>query len=98
MDQYTSDSSDSDADSSKVIDLAYLLLDQTSVENKLEEYNDDKESNLEIERAILHHNRLSQLPENLVLFRNVSTLDISNNGLKVLPNILGNYSLLLLLC
>ncbi|CAH1961796.1 unnamed protein product [Acanthoscelides obtectus] len=88
MDHYTSDSSDSDADSSKVIDLAYLLLDQTSVENKLEEYNDEKESFLvEVEKAILHHNRLSQLPENLVLFRNISTLDISSNGLRVLPNI-----------
>nr|CAH7741256.1 unnamed protein product [Callosobruchus chinensis] len=97
MDHYTSDSSDSDADSSKVIDLAYLLLDQTSVENKLEEYNDDKESNLDVERVILHHNRLSQLPENLVLFRNISTLDISNNGLKILPNILEHLSLVKLI-
>lgn len=96
MANYTSDSSDSDSNSSKIVDLAYLLLDIDAVGNNLEEHVDGKQSHLQIEKIILHHNQLSVLPENLHKFSNTRVLDISNNGLTVLPNILDHLPLITL--
>lgn len=87
MDNYTSDSSDSD-NSAKVIDLAYLLLDTATVNSNLEEYFDNKKRSLEIDNIILHHNQLSSFPENIFRFTNLNSLDLSNNGLKILPDVL----------
>lgn len=84
---YTSDSSDSDSNSSRSIDIAYLLLDIETVENNFEEHV-KKCTHLEVEKLILHHNQLSVLPANINKFSNTRILDISNNGLKVLPNVL----------
>ncbi|CAH1159721.1 unnamed protein product [Phaedon cochleariae] len=86
MENYTSSSSDEE-NSYKVIDYAYLLLDPDSVEKKLQEYLEDTKS-AKIEKLILHHNRLCELPPNLTRFFNTRVLDISNNGLTTLPNLL----------
>lgn len=87
MENYTSDSSDSDSETDKVIDLAYLLLDIGTVKKKCEEYFDEKHSFLGVEKIILHHNQLSRLPNSLMKFSNTRILDISNNGLTVLPDV-----------
>lgn len=94
MDSYpSSDTSDSDEFNNKVIDLAYLLLDPNTVEDKFNDYDDDKNSFIHVESAVLHHNQLSRLPGNLKLFSNLRVLDVSNNGLTVLPNVLEYLSL-----
>lgn len=86
MENYTSDSSDSDNEGYTVIDLAYLLLDINTVRKSFEEYV-EKRSSLNIKKLILHHNNLSKLPENITKFSNTRILDISNNGLTVLPDL-----------
>lgn len=87
MDNFTSDSSDSDSEGNKVIDLAYLLLDLNSVDTNLSEYLNEKHTYLDIEKIILHHNQLPRLPENLWKFSNTKILDISNTGLSLLPDL-----------
>lgn len=88
MENYTSDSSENE---DKIIDYAYFLLDIETVDKNLEEFTaDPKKSFLEIEHIILHHNILSRVPDNVHKFSNVRTLDISNNGLEVLPDIFKN--------
>ncbi|XP_044749180.1 leucine-rich repeat-containing protein 58 [Coccinella septempunctata] len=87
MESYTSDSSDSD-NSAKIIDLAYLLLDSTTVDLNLEVYFDNRKRSSEIENIVLHHNQLSSFPENIFRFSNLNTLDLSNNGLRILPDVL----------
>lgn len=87
MENYTSDSSDSDSEGGKVIDLAYLSLNIDSVEDNLEDHFDERQSYLGIEKIILHHNQLSKLPKNLLKFSNTSILDISNIGLTLLPDV-----------
>ncbi|XP_023025148.2 leucine-rich repeat-containing protein 58 [Leptinotarsa decemlineata] len=87
MENYTSDSSDSE-NSNKVVDYAYLLQEPQVVEKKLEEYFGEKKLFRDIEKLILHHNQLSSLPNNLKRFSNTRVLDISNNGLVELPNLL----------
>lgn len=85
MENYTSDSSENE---DKVIDYAYLLLDLDTVEKKLEEYTvDAKKTFLEIEHIILHHNLLNCVPDNVKKFSNIRVLDVSNNGLEVLPDL-----------
>ncbi|KAJ8945286.1 hypothetical protein NQ318_002743 [Aromia moschata] len=87
MDNYTSDSSDSDSDTSKVIDLAYFLLEPAIVEDNLGTYFDDKKSFLQIEKIVLHHNQLSIFPNGILKFSNTRILDLSNNGLTGIPNV-----------
>lgn len=87
MDSYTSDSSDSDTNSNKVIDFAYFLLEPDTVDHNLEAYFNEGKRFYEVEKIILHHNQLSTLPTNLIKFSNTRVLDISNNGLTILPNI-----------
>lgn len=87
MDNYTSDSSDSDANSNKIIDFAYLLLEPDTVDHNLEAYFNDSKRFCEIKKIILHHNQLSTLPTNLTKFSCTKVLDISNNSLTTLPNI-----------
>lgn len=87
MENYTSDSSDSDSEGKRVVDLAYLSLTIDNVESNLEDYFNEKQSYLGIEKIILHHNQLSRLPENLVKFSNTNILDISNIGLTLLPDV-----------
>lgn len=87
MENYTSDSSDSDTEGNRVIDLAYFLLDTEAVENHLKEYFNEKQAYLAIEKIILHHNQLPKLPENILKFSNTRILDISNLGLSLLPDV-----------
>lgn len=87
MENYTSDSSDSDS-SSKVIDYAYLLLGPEVVNERLKEYIDDsKKSFSEVENLILHHNQLGIMPEMVLKFTGLNMLDISNNELTFLGDI-----------
>lgn len=87
MENYTSDSSDSDSEGNRVIDLAYFQLHTEAVDNNLEEYFNEKQRFLAIEKIILHHNQLQALPENLLRFSNTRILDISNIGLSLLPDV-----------
>lgn len=84
MENYTSDSSDSDSNG-KVIDLAYLLLETSTVDENLQKLSEEKR--VDIECIILHHNQLTSFPKNLFKFQNIAVLDVSNNGLMVLPDI-----------
>ncbi|KAJ3657814.1 hypothetical protein Zmor_009593 [Zophobas morio] len=93
MENYTSDSSDSDGNGNKILDFAYLLLDTAKVEEHLDEASKDIGKVEDVESIILHHNQLTTLPRNLAKFANVQVLDISNNGLKVLPDVFGNWNL-----
>ncbi|XP_066245665.1 leucine-rich repeat-containing protein 58 [Euwallacea similis] len=87
MENYTSDSSDSES-SNRIIDLAYLLRKPEEVERILNEHlQDDAKKRFEVEKMILHHNELNFLPSNLCRFVNIKCLDLSNNGLTTLPNL-----------
>ncbi|XP_028136975.1 leucine-rich repeat-containing protein 58 [Diabrotica virgifera virgifera] len=86
MENYTSDSSDSE-NSVKVIDYAYLLLNPDETEDKLEKYFDEKKSFELVEKLILHHNQLITLPDSVYQFSNTRVLDISNNGITTLPDV-----------
>lgn len=87
MENYTSDSSDSDTNGNKVLDFAYLLFDSKQLEENLDELSKDHNKNEDVECIILHHNQLTTFPKNLAKFTNVQVLDISNNGLTVLPDV-----------
>jgi len=81
MENYTSDSSDSD---SHTIDYQNRSLTLSKVEdNFLNLFNNDS-SYAEIETIILYNNHLSSLPLSLLKFANLHTLDISNNSLATL--------------
>lgn len=97
MENYTSDSSDSDSEGTRVIDLAYLLLDIDEVKNNLDKYFNEEQSSLGIEKMILHHNQLTRLPDNITNFANIRTLDISNNGLTILPDVFKSMPLTVLI-
>lgn len=87
MENYTSDSSDSD-NNGKVLDFSFLMLDPETVDHNLEAFTeDDKKPTLEIETIILRNNQLTAFPESIVKFSNLKTLDISSNGLNVLPDV-----------
>lgn len=89
MENYTSDSSDSDVNNGKkVLDFGFMMLEKEIVEHNLQVIADDeKKTAIEIESIILTHNRLDTLPENICKFSNLQLLDISNNGLNILPDI-----------
>ena len=84
MENYTSDSSDSD-NSNKIIDLNYLMLDTDTVQFNLESLSQN--GTQEIDCLTLAHNRLTTLPQNISKFSNLKTLDVSSNGLTVLPDV-----------
>ncbi|CAH0560859.1 unnamed protein product [Brassicogethes aeneus] len=87
MENYTSDSSDSE-NNGKVLDYAYLLMNSETVENRFDTViKDPKKSHLDVENIILHHNQLNLLPVNLNKFSNMKVLDVSNNGLTILPDV-----------
>lgn len=87
MESYTSDSSDSDSSSEKVLDFSFLSLEPEVIDHNLIVLLEaDKPT--AVESLILHHNRLCSVPENLIKFSNLKILDISSNNLKCLPDIL----------
>lgn len=91
MEYYTDSNSDFSSDSENkigTVDLAYLLLKPVEVEKTLQDRIDGRKNEyLETENLILHHNQLTVLPKNVLKFPNLKVLDISNNGLTVLPNV-----------
>lgn len=94
MEVYTSDSSDSSDSSAKTLDLSYLMLDgQVIAEHFL-----CASSPGDIETILLYQNRLSILPEPIVRFTNLATLDISNCGLDRLPDFVNELGGLVRLC
>lgn len=88
MDSYTSDSSDND-NPNKVLEFSHLMLDTATLDHNLDAFaNNEKKPASEVESIILNHNQLSTVPENIIKFLNLRILDISSNGLTVLPDIL----------
>ena len=81
MENYTSDSSDSDS-SAKTLDMSYLMLD-SYVLNEHFECASDVEN---VETLLLYQNRLNFLPDSIQRFKNLASLDISNCGLQRLPD------------
>lgn len=87
MDNYTSDSSDSDH-SNRVLDFSYMQLDTDTIDNNLEIFEGDQKKTInEIETILLLHNQLKILPVYIYRFSNLKVLDVSSNGLTVLPDI-----------
>lgn len=87
MENYTSDSSDSD-NGNKVLDFSRLMLEQDAMNQNLEllAISESKPA-ADVESIILSYNQLSYMPESLVKFSNLKCLDISSNGLTSLPDI-----------
>lgn len=84
MEQYTSDSSDSDSREAKTLDYGRLKLSTDYVEdNMLGLYRTDA-----IETIFLNHNLLTSVPVSIVKFTNLRVLDLSSNSLTALPDIL----------
>ncbi|KAJ8928564.1 hypothetical protein NQ314_018882 [Rhamnusium bicolor] len=87
MDNYTSDSSDSDANSNKVIDFAYLLLEPETVENNLEAYIDDKKIIFGCRKNC--GNGLKQISKNIWKLKNLQLVSFGGNELYEVPASLG---------
>lgn len=88
MESYTSDSSDSDSNNSdKLLDFSYMFLEQEVLDHNLDVLLENCKKPEEVEKLFLHHNNLVYFPENVVKFTGLCVLDISNNGLKNLPDI-----------
>lgn len=88
MENYTSDSSDGD-NANKVLDFTHLMLDTPTLFHNIEELAcSDKKPALEVDSLILKHNQLDSIPENIGKFSNLKILDISSNGLTILPDVL----------
>lgn len=84
MEQYTSDSSDSDSRETKTLDYGRLKLTTDYVEdNLLGLYKTEC-----IETIFLNHNLLTSVPLSIVKFTNLRVLDLSSNSLTSLPDIL----------
>jgi Leucine-rich repeat (LRR) protein len=81
MENYTSDSSDSD---SHTIDCANQNLTTSKAEDFFLNWSKVGSFYGEIETIICYNNQLSSLPVSLIKFNNLSTLDISNNNLTSL--------------
>lgn len=80
MENYTSDSSDSDS-STKTLDLSYLMLDNNLLAHHIEVTRLPEN----IETLLLHQNRITTIPPTISRFNNLQTLDISNCNLTQLP-------------
>ncbi|XP_017885320.1 leucine-rich repeat-containing protein 58 isoform X2 [Ceratina calcarata] len=85
MENYTSDSSDSDS-SAKTLDLSYLMLD-TQV---LNDHFVNAKNPEHVDTLLLHQNRLNSVPPTIVRFTNLNSLDVSNCGLYQLSDFLGD--------
>ena len=81
MENYTSDSSDSD---SHTIDYQNRNLTLSKVEDDFFNMFKTEKAYGDIETIILYNNQLPSLPLSLVQFTNLNTLDISNNCLTTL--------------
>lgn len=81
MENYTSDSSDSDS-SLRTLDLSYLLLDSEILDKQLV----NTKSPEHVETLLLSQNRLTILPTSINRFTNLNSLDITNCNLNRLPD------------
>jgi Leucine-rich repeat (LRR) protein len=81
MENYTSDSSDSD---SHTIDYQNRNLTVSKLEDNFLNLYKTESAYGDIETIILYNNQLSSMPLSLVKFHNLNTLDISNNYLTTL--------------
>jgi Leucine-rich repeat (LRR) protein len=81
MENYTSDSSDSD---SHTIDYSNRNLTLSKVEDDFLNMFKAESAYSDIETIILYNNQLSSLPLSLMKFNSLHTLDISNNYLTTL--------------
>lgn len=81
MENYTSDSSDSD---SHTVDYSNRNLTLSKVEDDFLNMFKTESAYGDIETIILYNNQLSSLPVSLVKFSSLHTLDISNNYLTSL--------------
>lgn len=81
MENYTSDSSDSDS-SLRTLDLSYLSLDDEIMDKQF--VNIKNPGN--VDTLLLNQNRLTNLPININRFTSLNSLDISNCGLTKLPD------------
>lgn len=81
MENYTSDSSESD---SHTIDYQNRNLTLSKVEEDFLNMFPSESAYGDIETVILYNNQLASLPLSLVKFGNLNTLDISNNYLTTL--------------
>lgn len=88
MEDYTSDSSDSDS-LQRILDYSYLMLDTNTLYHNIEHsVNKDKTHTENVDTLLLYHNMIKMLPLNLNKFKNLKVLDVSSNGLLRLPEIL----------
>lgn len=85
MENYTSDSSDSDS-SAKTLDLSYLMLDTQLLNGHFLSAKCPEQ----VDTLLLNRNRLTSIPTSIVRFTNLNTLSISNCGLHRLPDFLGS--------
>ncbi|XP_015436332.1 PREDICTED: leucine-rich repeat-containing protein 58 [Dufourea novaeangliae] len=85
MENYTSDSSDSDS-SVKTLDLSYLMLDT----HVLHDHFVNAKRPEHVDTLLLHRNRLTSIPRSIVRFTNLNSLSISNCRLRQLPDFLGD--------
>ncbi|XP_034946675.1 leucine-rich repeat-containing protein 58 [Chelonus insularis] len=86
MENYTSDSSDSDS-GSKTLDLSYLMLDLKLLDQHLNKETKDAKK---IEIILIHQNRIEKVPQTITKFTNLHTLDISHCNLTSLPDFIGD--------
>ncbi|XP_012274259.1 leucine-rich repeat-containing protein 58 [Orussus abietinus] len=93
MENYTSDSSDSDTSGGKTLDLSYLMLYPAV----LNEYFLGAKNPEHVETLLLHQNRLDHLPPSINRFSSLHSLDLSNCGLTRLPDDLGDCPLMCLI-
>ncbi|KAI4484434.1 hypothetical protein M0802_013050 [Mischocyttarus mexicanus] len=85
MENYTSDSSDSDGNT-KTLDLSYLMLDS----NVLDEHFVMMKRPENVDTILIYQNRINNIPPSINRFTNLNSLDISNCGLHRIPDFLGN--------
>lgn len=81
MENYTSDSSDSDL---HTIDYQNRNLTLSKAEDTMLSLFSSASTYAEIETVILYNNKLTELPLSLMKFSNLHTLDVSNNCLTTL--------------
>jgi len=81
MENYTSDSSDSDS-TLRTLDLSYLLLDNEVLDKQFL----NTKSPEQVDTLLLSQNLLTTLPASISRFTSLNSLDISNCGLIRLPD------------
>lgn len=88
MEDYTSDSSDSDS-LQRTLDYSYLMLETNTLYHNIEHsVNKDKKHTENVDTLLLYHNMIKMLPLNLNKFKNLKVLDVSSNELLRLPEII----------